>query len=292
MKIETGQIADALEKTIGQRLKTAGIAGLVGLGMAASAPAQAPEPTKAQIEAAAPKEDFGAKPEDRFLWSIMQVESSGGKNTRHKKLKAGMHAGEHALGRWGLMPKTIQEMATRAKSSGKDMPGLESLASMDNAGMDSFLKKNPTVELAIARALAQHVLRRQGYNREKAAYAWYNGHNLFSNEIPSEDAHASEYVKRFLQANKLNPIRPAKTLSKADGSTFRERFGDWYKRRDAQSRAHLPPDDTLTPDPGRRRDEQDKKDEQMRADEHADIRGRIKSKIRNASDNYGGGKDR
>lgn len=285
-----------LEKAIGQKLKTAGAAALIGLGAALpSSSAQAPMPTPAQRAVVAQKDDFGTKPEDRFLWSIMQVESSGGKNTRHKKMKTGMHAGDHAMGRWGLMPKTVKDIVSRVSAAGKADDSMKHLSSLDNTQMDKFFKENPTVELSLARLLARHVMRRQSYNNAKAAYAWLHGHNLHGNEIPSEDVHAEPYVQKFMRANKFNPIRPVKTapvMAKTDGYTFRERFHDWKTRRDAIAREPGPKDRTFSFDPGRRRDDDDEKDAQVKRDETADLRGRIKGKIRDASDNYGGGKSR
>lgn len=289
------KIAEALDKTVGQRLIAAGTAGLIGLAAAMPSSAQAPVPTPEQQAAVAPKEDFGDKPEDRFLWSIMQLESSGGRNTRHRTIKTGLHAGKHAMGRWGLMPDTVKEITSRAQKAGKSSGALDALASMDHKQMDKFFRQNPTVELTIARKLAQHVLRRQGYNPEKAAYAWNHGHNLLHDELPSEDVHESDYVKKFLKVNKLNPIRPKRVdhVKKSDGSTFRERFHDWKDRRDEEAREPSAKDRTWTQDPGRVREAAlDEKDQQAQADATADLRGKIKGKIRDASESYGGGKPR
>lgn len=289
MKVDLKRVDEELEKAIGKRLKAAGMAGLMGIAAASPSVAQAPvPPPAAPAPQVASQDNFGSEPEDRFLWTIMQVESSGGTNTAHKKMTAGIHAGESAMGRWGLMPNTVREMVTRASQSGKSSPALESLGAMDHAQMDKFFKKNPHVELEIARKLARHVMRRQGYNRERAAFAWNQGHNLFGNEVSHEDVHGHPYVASFRKFHRINPIRPQKTMAKSDGSTFRERFSEWEKRRSAQARQPAPKDRTYVYDPGRRRDDElDERDAEVKAP--SDVRTRIKNKIRSASEADPGG---
>lgn len=276
-------------KGFGQKIKAAGMAGLMSLSTAHAAPAEAPAPQAVPPPQSQQADDFGTNPMDRFLWTIMQVESSGGRNTAHKMVQHGMHAGEAAMGRWGLMPNTVREMVKRAQRSNKSNPALDMVASLDGPKMADYIKKNPQVELSIARSLAQHVMRRQGYNRHKAAYAWTMGHNLFSGEVPTEDLANHPYVKMFDKFHKLNPIRPQKVapmsvVQKSDGSTFRERYQDWSKRRAAQARRPAPKDSTYVLDPGRKRDpELDEKDQASR-EVAADVRSRIKQRIRQSEE--------
>ena len=114
---------------------------------------------------------------DQFLDAISQIESNGGKNLNHPIMQGGIHAGEQAIGKYGLMPNTVEEMARRTRGPASVTPG------------------SPE-EQAVAQQLAERVLNRF-QDPEMAAYAWNSGHNLTPKEVKERDYQHDPYVEKF-----------------------------------------------------------------------------------------------
>ena len=114
---------------------------------------------------------------DNFLNAISQIESSGGKNINHPISNAPLQAGQQAVGQYGLMPNTIQEMARRTRGPASITPG------------------SPE-EQQIANSLAGHVLNKY-QDPNMAAYAWHSGHNLTPDQIQQRDYMNDPYVQKF-----------------------------------------------------------------------------------------------
>lgn len=132
---------------------------------------------------------------DSFLKAISLNESSGGKNTNHKQMKQGIHAGDSAVGQYGLMPNTIKEMARRM---GSDNP-MAQYAKMDNKKLAESIKKNPDHENQIANFMANHLHDKFGGDENKMAYSWFQGHNLTDNHFNTshKDYQNHDYVKKY-----------------------------------------------------------------------------------------------
>ena len=122
-------------------------------------------------------------------------ESSGGKNTNHKEMKAGMHAGDAAVGQYGLMPNTIKEMANRMD---KNHP-MKQYAKMDNDAISKSIKQNPDHENQIANFMANHLYDKFGGDENKMAYSWFQGHNLTNDHFNTshKDYMDHNYVKKY-----------------------------------------------------------------------------------------------
>lgn len=133
---------------------------------------------------------------DEFLDLISQIESSGGKNTDHPVMESGIHEGQQAIGRYGLMPNTIKELTNRAALSGNVTQPMRKLASEEPLEIKQQLEQNPQMEESYARQLALKILNRQ-QDPEKAAYSWNQGHNLSPEDIDSRDYQNSDYVQKF-----------------------------------------------------------------------------------------------
>lgn len=136
-----------------------------------------------------------------FLKNISQVESSGGKDYSHDLIQSGIHAGDKAIGRYGLMPNTVSEVLNRMKISGTITPELEKLKTLDHPTLKQTLETNPELEDQIAEALAGKVLDRQ-QDEEKAAYSWHQGHNLTPDKV-SQKYKNNDYVKKYNELKKL-----------------------------------------------------------------------------------------
>jgi hypothetical protein len=62
--------------------------------------------------------------------------------------------------------------------------------------MKASLESDPNKEQQIARHLAKYVLARQG-DPEKAAYSWFQGHNLKPEDIDARNYKDHDYVKKY-----------------------------------------------------------------------------------------------
>lgn len=142
------------------------------------------------------QQDYSDDEIDRMLDTISQIESSGGKNFNHPEVKSGMHAGTRAIGHYGLMPNTVQEIANRKRMAGELTPELAEIAKLPPDQMKQTLETNPELEKAFARKLASEVLKKQP-NEEMAAYSWFQGHNKTPEQVQQENYQDHEYVKKY-----------------------------------------------------------------------------------------------
>jgi len=140
------------------------------------------------------------KKEDQFLDKISQLESSGGSDVDHPMMTHGIHKDQRAIGEYGLMPNTIQEVVNRSSMQGD--PTLEPLKGMSDEEVEQAISINPDLEQNLARKLARHVLQRQLGNESKSAYAWQMGHNKRPEDISQEQLNSSDYVNKFNRLKK------------------------------------------------------------------------------------------
>jgi hypothetical protein len=215
-----------------------------------------------QVKIQPPASDFGSHPMDRFLWNVAQIESSGGKNTHHKPIASGKYRGNKAIGKWGLLKPTVDELVGRMRVSGKLTPEYQNLDMMSRDKLEEHFKKNPQIELGLARQLAQHIMQRQKNNPERAAYSWLHGHNLHPADIPRDKLLHSEYVGKYKQLDKMNPFlarrRPSavkKSMPEIDSEDFKMRVKNWYKRREDELTEDPTRTSSFQPDPGRMRND-------------------------------------
>lgn len=224
-------------------------------------PSVTPSMHNTPVQAQAPKSSFGTDPNDRFLWNIKQIESSGGKNTNHKPIASGKFKGSRAVGQWGLLQPTIKELVGRMRAQGKSQPEYEKLVPMSRDQLQQHFQENPEIELNLARTLAAHVMKRQGGNIHRAAYSWLHGHNLHPSDINREKLGASDYVNKFRAMDQMNPYRPKpsvplkKISTEVESEDFKMRVKNWVKRRDEQITDEPIRSSNFTPDMGRIRED-------------------------------------
>lgn len=133
----------------------------------------------------------------QFLNAISMIESSGGINTDHPEMKSGIHAGDSAIGTYGLMPNTVNETINRMRLAGELSPELKELSKLPEDQMMQQIKSNSDYENKLAEYLGSHVLNKQGGDEEKAAYSWFMGHNMSPEKIDKSDYKNSDYVKKY-----------------------------------------------------------------------------------------------
>lgn len=139
---------------------------------------------------------------DRFLKTLGMIESSGGLNFAHPEISSGIHQGHRAAGTWGLMPNTVNEVLNRARRDGSLSPELVALQKLGPRRMKAELEANPELERQIAEKLADYVLEKQN-DEEKAAYSWFQGHNLSPEDIEKRGYKEHDYVQKYRKFKKM-----------------------------------------------------------------------------------------
>lgn len=148
-------------------------------------------------------EELKEEVKNKFLDTISMVESSGGKNLKHKEMKSGIHSGDRAIGQYGLMPNTIDELINRRKLAEADISDVQNLKGMDQEALQQAFKDNPELEEEFANQLADFVLNKSRGDEEKAAYLWNQGHNTNMRKLENDDFKDKEYVKRYQKFRKM-----------------------------------------------------------------------------------------
>ncbi len=132
----------------------------------------------------------------KFLEAISKIESSGGKNFAHERLNKGIHQGHRAIGSYGLMPNTVDEMIASQKIN-LPIPRQQAIKRMNAAQKKAYLEQYPEAEYAIAEALAKKVGNQYGNDPNKMAYSWNQGHNLPPDDPRFESIENHDYINKF-----------------------------------------------------------------------------------------------
>lgn len=132
-----------------------------------------------------------------FLDIIRQIESSGGKNTEHKKMEGGIHEGQSAMGEYGIMPNTAKEFIKRRELKGQFGPDEALMSQMNPEQLKEFLANQDRIEQNLAEDIADRVLTRSKGDEEKAAYMWNQGHNKLASKINEDMLDSTDYIKKF-----------------------------------------------------------------------------------------------
>lgn len=110
----------------------------------------------------------------KMLRAISQVESSGGKNTKHAAGGGPIHGNEHAVGKYGLMPETIRETI----NGHKDLKAKHGKAlALRGQQLHNYMQDNKGLEDVIADRHLSHMEHVLGQNPSHLGYGWLNGIN-------------------------------------------------------------------------------------------------------------------
>lgn len=129
--------------------------------------------------------DYKSQQIQDFLKKIAMLESSGGRNTNHKEVESGPQSGETAIGAYGLMPHTIEELAKRYPSD--NTKGL----SKEQLVIGNIV--DPNMANTTAGTLADYLKNKRGLSDEQAAVAWEQGHNLSEERINLKSDRARKF---------------------------------------------------------------------------------------------------
>lgn len=123
-----------------------------------------------------------------FLRNIGLLESSGGTNMNHPEVTHGLNAGTSAVGQYGLMPLTAQDIDRQS--------GNNQLQDMDTDEVSDKLKQDPDLNQRLSETLASKLLNKNP--SETAAYKWENGQYSHPSDNQLEN---SDRVRKFRVLN-------------------------------------------------------------------------------------------
>jgi hypothetical protein len=164
--------SEEMSKGIKHVAAAIGIASALASSPARESTASAMQPPAAQVqqqEVKAPHVEYNS---GRMLNTIESVESNHGKYTEHEGVGGTMHHGEHAFGRFGLMPQTIREtIQMHSDLRGKHAKALN----LKGDDMRRYMEDNPGLENAVAQKHLQRLEHHFGKDPAKIGYAWLQG---------------------------------------------------------------------------------------------------------------------
>tara|TARA_R110000851_G_scaffold223138_1_gene376062 strand:- start:5668 stop:6456 length:789 start_codon:yes stop_codon:yes gene_type:complete len=142
---------------------------------------------------------------DQIISSISQVESSGGKNLNHKKVKTGMYKDQTAIGEWAIMPGNIDptmnnDGSRNRKDSWTNFSKFQQLypeITPDAKGI-KLLKKNPAAQKLIVTNQVSKNLNKTGDHREVASI-WFTGKKIKNAGKVKDDTGTTNltYLQKF-----------------------------------------------------------------------------------------------
>lgn len=142
---------------------------------------QAPAPPSSNYE---DPRDHQSEQVKQFLRKIAFLESTYGQNTDHPVMHSGIHAGTHAVGDYGLMPLTAQDIASQS--------GVKDIQDMSKEEAQGKLEANPELTQRLAATFASKLLAKNP--SDVAAYKWNQGQY---SKPDSDELADNEYVRKF-----------------------------------------------------------------------------------------------
>jgi|ERR1035437_2569041 hypothetical protein len=131
--------------------------------------------------------DIKAEAVRRFMANMANTESSSGQNINHPVQTSGIHAGTHAVGNYGIMPVTAQEIAHNA--------GVNQLQGMDKFEAQDQLMQDPELQYRLASTMASKLLNKN--DSETAAYKYHGGQNSHPTQDDLDDSDEVDKFKAF-----------------------------------------------------------------------------------------------
>ena len=119
------------------------------------------------------------------------LESSGGQNVNHKPTKSG----DTAVGQYGLMPKTVKEMANRRRLD--NMADEQDMLILNPKTDVQSLLQDPAVQEKYAQEIASRLLNKTGGDMRLAATEWLYGHNAPIEKLQKKYANDQDYQRRI-----------------------------------------------------------------------------------------------
>jgi len=151
---------------------------------------------------------------EQFLKIISKIESDEGRNTNHPMMKSGIHKGHQAIGKYALMPNTIDELIKRRVE-------YDFLKQMDPKRKAQYLAENPKVEADLANSMYNHLNTRMKGDPAKMAYAYNHGMYLNPDKINQETLKKDDYTNKYNKLAQLigeKPVSLARNMQKSENN--------------------------------------------------------------------------
>lgn len=145
----------------------------------------------------------------KFQQLLSLLESSSGKQLNHAPVEAGMHEGTKAMGEFGLMPVTAQQLSKQDPNK-SELDNI--IMGADPASIEEILASNPGKYQEYIDQMSGQVLDKSKGNAEEAAMRWLAGPNSSKRRIANvaeETPGRSEKIQEFLKASE--PVQPSFT---------------------------------------------------------------------------------
>lgn len=173
-----------VEEGFGDTIKK-GIAGaaIVGGLMMASPSEVPPEQITQQITQA--KIDPNVTDRPHMLAAIKAVESAGGKLLNHEFMEKGPHAGERAIGPYGILPSTMHELISKDKNLKKKYGQILqiSFGNFEQSEIEEFAKNHPRIHDDLANHYIDQIMKRTSARTAgEVSQAWLYGIKGFNNQ--------------------------------------------------------------------------------------------------------------
>lgn len=129
------------------------------------------------------------------------LESSNGTNTDHPEMTTGMHEGTKAMGEYGVMPITAQEVAKSRINKGEGSELDKIVQQADPRSVEEILQSNPEKYEQYVNSLSDKMLNKSQGNPEEAAMRWFAGPNSspkrlrdIASEVPSREQNIEQFM--------------------------------------------------------------------------------------------------
>ena len=145
----------------------------------------------------------------KFKQLISLLESSSGTQTQQPTVNSGMHTGTKAIGEYGMMPKTIQDLA-KTRINQDQGSNLDQIVQQANPkSVDEILASNPDKYQQYMDQMGNKVLDKSKGNAEEAAMRWLAGPNASKekiNDAEDADPNRMEKIQDFMKSSqKVEP---------------------------------------------------------------------------------------
>lgn len=127
------------------------------------------------------------------------IESSGGKDLKHQRMISGIHEGQSAIGEYGLMPNTVDEMIKRDELKGIASPTDKFVKALEPEGKRQYLEKHPDYTKQMSERFIRRLLEKTENDPEKTQYMYQMGHNIDPESITQEKLDNFPRIQKFRQ---------------------------------------------------------------------------------------------
>lgn len=137
---------------------------------------------------------------ENFKKLMGMLESTNRDDVVHRTVATGPQAGTTAIGKYGQMPNTIENLASRNVRDDQATPLDMLLKGATPDQITQIMKDNPAKQQDYASQLSEDVLDKSNNDVPAAAAGWLYGHNLSADQMREKLKKDPEYKDRINSA--------------------------------------------------------------------------------------------